>query len=305
MDNLPIGVAVNTVDPMVNFIYMNDNFPKFYRTTREALIKENAFWDSVYEDPDYRHEIKKRVLDDCATDDPGRMQWEDVPITRKGEETTFICAKNTPIPGKKQMISIVWDVTERKRAEKVLRESEEKYRSMMEAMTDSVYICSADFRIIYMNPTMIKMIGHDATGELCHKSLHGNDEQCSWCLYDKVQHGESFETEIVSPKNNRSYNVTHSPIFHEDGTISKMTIYKDITVTKQLQHQLFRSERLSATGQLAATIAHEINSPLQGIISILNLVERTHNQDEKLLGHLNLVKGGFINIRDTVKNFWI
>jgi len=80
-----------------------------------------------------------------------------------------------------------------------------------------------------------------------------------------------------------------------------MTIYKDITVTKQLQHQLFRSERLSATGQLAATIAHEINSPLQGIISILNLVERTHNQDEKLLGHLNLVKGGFINIRDTVK----
>jgi len=199
------------------------------------------------------------------------------------------------------VILVLNDITERMRAETVLRESEEKYRSMMEAMTDSVYICSPEFRITYMNPAMIKMIGHDATGELCHKALHRNDEKCSWCLHDKVQQGESSETEIVSPGNNRSYNVTHSPIFHEDGSISKMTIYKDITVTKQLQHQLFRSERLSATGQLAATIAHEINSPLQGIISILNMVERTHDRDEKLLENLNLVKRGFITIRDTVK----
>jgi PAS domain S-box-containing protein len=203
--------------------------------------------------------------------------------------------------GSPSVILVLNDITERMRAEKVLRESEEKYRSMMEAMTDSVYICSPEFRITYMNPAMIKMIGHDATGELCHKALHHNDEKCSWCLHDKVQQGESPEIEIVSSRNNRSYNVTHSPIFHEDGSISKMTIYKDITVTKQLQHQLSRSERLSATGQLAATIAHEINSPLQGIISILSLVERTHDQDEKLLENLNLVKRGFTNIRDTVK----
>ncbi|MCP4577544.1 MAG: PAS domain S-box protein [Deltaproteobacteria bacterium] len=211
-------------------------------------------------------------------------------------ESSLIQYRNRPA-----FLAIIRDMTERNRAEEVLRESEEKYSSMMEAMSDSVYICSPDFRIVYMNPSMIKMIGYDATGERCHKALHEEDEQCPWCLHDKVQQGESSEIEIVSPKNNRSYHVTNSPIFHEDGSVAKMTIYKDITSTKQLQHQLIRSERLSATGQLAATVAHEINSPLQGITSLLNLIERTHGQDESLLKKLNLVQKGFLSIRDTVK----
>jgi hypothetical protein len=42
----------------------------------------------------------------------------DVPITRKGDEATFITAMHTPVPGKKPMISTVWDVTERKHVEK-------------------------------------------------------------------------------------------------------------------------------------------------------------------------------------------
>jgi PAS domain S-box-containing protein len=193
------------------------------------------------------------------------------------------------------------DITDRKRAEEVLRESEEKYRSMMEAMNDSVYICSSDFRVTYMNPSMINMLGHDATGELCHKALFSKDKQCLWCRHDIVQHGEISETEMVSPKDNRFYRVTRSPIFHEDGSISAMVIYRDITVRKQLQMQLLRSDRLSATGQLAATIAHEINSPLQGITSLLNSIERTHTNDESLLEKLSLVRRGFMSIRDTVK----
>jgi PAS domain-containing protein len=47
MDHLPIGIAVNSVDPDVTFEYMNDNFPKIYRTTKEALCHEDAFWDTV------------------------------------------------------------------------------------------------------------------------------------------------------------------------------------------------------------------------------------------------------------------
>ena len=87
MDNLPIGVAVHSVDPTVDFSYMNDNFPKFYRTTREALPVVDAFWDSAFEDPVFREDIRKRVLADCDSGDPDRMHWEDIPITRKGEET--------------------------------------------------------------------------------------------------------------------------------------------------------------------------------------------------------------------------
>lgn len=117
LDHLPIGIAANSVDPAVEFSYMNDNFPKNYRTTKEALADPDTFWEAVYEDKEFREDIKKKVLDDCASGDPDRMYWEDIPITRKGEDTFFICARNIPIPGNKLMISTVWDITERKKAE--------------------------------------------------------------------------------------------------------------------------------------------------------------------------------------------
>lgn len=117
MDNLPIGVAVNTVEPEVVFTYMNDNFPKFYHTTREELCDPGAFWDVVYEDPQFRKELKKRVLDDCASGNPEKMLWEDIPITRDGKVVAYINASNTPIPEKNLTISTVWDVTKRKNAE--------------------------------------------------------------------------------------------------------------------------------------------------------------------------------------------
>lgn len=54
--------------------------------------------------------------------------------------------------------------------------------------------------------------------------------------------GESAEQEIVSPKDNRSYHVSHSPIFHEDGSISKMTIYRDITDSKKAEKKLVETK---------------------------------------------------------------
>ena len=122
LDNLPVGIAVNSVDPPVVFSYMNDNFPKLYRTTREKLADPDAFWTAVYEEPEFREEIRKRVLEDCASGEPGRTFWADVPITRQGEDTAFITARNILLPARRLMISTVWDVTHRKRAEDEVRQ---------------------------------------------------------------------------------------------------------------------------------------------------------------------------------------
>jgi PAS domain S-box-containing protein len=117
LDNLPVGIAVNSVEPEIIFEYMNNNFPLMYRTTREALSKPDSFWETVYPDPEFREKIKKRVLADCASGDPQRMIWKDIPIIRKGEETSYITARNTPVPNEKLMISTVIDVSNRKKAE--------------------------------------------------------------------------------------------------------------------------------------------------------------------------------------------
>ena len=84
-------------------------------------------------------------------------------------------------------------------------------------------------------------------------------------------------------------------------TASIVELNNEIDERRLLQNQLIRSERLAVTGQLAASIAHEINSPLQGITILLNSMAKTPNLDEKLLENLGLVKGAFVNIRDIVK----
>ncbi len=125
-----------------------------------------------------------------------------------------------------------------KQSEEVLRENEEKYRTMMEAMVDPVYICSPDFRVAYMNPAMIRRTGRDATGEVCHKAINDLEEKCPFCVHDRVQQGEHVEDEILSPKDGRFYRVSHSPVAHRDGSVSKMTIYRDITQHKRVEKAL-------------------------------------------------------------------
>jgi signal transduction histidine kinase len=128
LDNLPVGIAVNDPDSVRQPTYMNDLFPKLYRTTREALGGSTAdldtFWEKVYEDPALRSSIRARVLADIGSGDPSRMHWERVPITRKGEGTTYVDAMNLLVPGTSMMISTVWDVTEKVRKDEETRRLE-------------------------------------------------------------------------------------------------------------------------------------------------------------------------------------
>jgi PAS domain S-box-containing protein len=117
MDNLPIGVAVNSVDPDAIFTYMNDAFPKHWHTTREELLKDDNFWDAIFEDEDYRKHISAKVIDDCASGDVSRMHWDNIPIKKDGEVVAYVNARNTPFTDNSVMISTVIDVTGRILAE--------------------------------------------------------------------------------------------------------------------------------------------------------------------------------------------
>ncbi len=140
------------------------------------------------------------------------------------------------------VFGVVRDITKRFTAEESLRESEQKYRAIMETTLDAVYICSPNFKIEYMNPAMIEQIGRDATGEDCYNSLHGLEGKCSWCMHHRVQDGEYVDQTIISPRSKRSFHVSHAPLRNKDGSISKMAVFRDITELKQSEKMLKESE---------------------------------------------------------------
>ncbi|MBU2627554.1 MAG: hypothetical protein KKE61_02965, partial [Proteobacteria bacterium] len=158
------------------------------------------------------------------------------------------------------------EIEERLQAEKYLKKSEEKFRSMMESMVDPIYICSSKKKISYMNPAMVKRIGRNAIGENCFEALHNKDKICEWCVFDNLKKDRVIERTIVSPLDNRTYRISNMPIFSDDNLVSKMTIYKDITdflnavsEKEKAQALLERAQRLEAIGTLAGGIAHDFN----------------------------------------------
>jgi PAS domain S-box-containing protein len=164
--------------------------------------------------------------------------YEIVLKTKKGDNL-YTYFKATTIKNESGEVqgsfAFITNITGKKKLEEALRESEEKYRSMMEAMEDPVYICSMNLLVEYMNPAMIKVAGYDAIGKSCSQAIYGLSEKCPWCVQDRIQKGESVQTELINPKNDHAYSVIHSPIFHTDNKISKMTIFRDITQRKRLE----------------------------------------------------------------------
>ena len=91
---------------------------------------------------------------------------------------------------------------DRRKSEDSLRASEARYRSMLESMDDMVYICSDQYRVEYMNPAMIRRVGRDATGELCHASIHDLANVCPWCAGATGTLRAGAQHELTSPKTN-------------------------------------------------------------------------------------------------------
>jgi len=168
-----------------------------------------------------------------------------------------------------------------KQTKKKLKHSEKKFRSMMEAIKDPIYICSPDYIVEYMNPSMVKKIGYDAIGEYCYESLHGLNGRCEWCQFSDPNQVHFYDMEIKSPLDNHHYIVSQFPLIRQDGRTSKLTFYKNISELKKNTKHLQQAQKMETVGQLAGGVAHDFNNMLGVILGHTELAllqaDETHD----------------------------
>ncbi len=166
------------------------------------------------------------------------------------------------------------EIGERKQAENALRESEEKYRTVLEANPDPVIVYDMEGKVIYMNPAFTGVFGW-SLDERMGKKMDDFVPEENWpetqMMIDKVtESGKSFsglETRRYT-KEGKIIPISISGscyLDREGNTAASVINLRDITQQKKLEAELQQTRKMEAMGTLAGGLAHEFNNIL-GII---------------------------------------
>jgi two-component system sporulation sensor kinase A len=158
-----------------------------------------------------------------------------------------------------------------------LRQSEERYRSLVELSPDAILIYRRT-QIDYLNPAAMQLFGASAPEQLLGKSLfeifHPDCHALVQQRMERLRLGEAVplvEEKIVRVDGEvREVAATAAPFPDQNGPAVQV-ILRDITEHKRTEQLLLQNEKLAAVGRIAATVAHEINSPLAAIMNALFL----------------------------------
>ena len=194
------------------------------------------------------------------------------------------------------------NTTEFKQAEELIR-----YKELFDNVTEGVFLLSTEGKFIETNGRMLESTGYTRAEFLklgITKIVESNQIPYVETMLRKARADKEcrFELNVKTRNGSLIPNEVNCRIVLYLGKLCFLCVARDITETKFLHSQLLRSERLAATGQLAASIAHEINSPLQGITALLSVIRMKYEHDKELLSQIDLINNAFISIRNTVRN---
>ncbi len=178
-----------------------------------------------------------------------------------------------------------------------IRESEEKYRNLVEDIEDVIFRMDKNGRYLFLNKALQKVTGYFPqefyeTASLATNMIHKDDvqmvkETTQKILDDELKASKDLEYRIYC-KNGKELWLSQNtyPIKNKNGNIIGVEgIIRDITDRKKIEDQIRRSERLASIGELAASIAHEIRNPLGAISNSVCMLKRDlalNGDDQKL-----------------------
>ena len=223
-------------------------------------------------------ELSRRMETDRV---PGQLELR---IVDRQGETRWIKHRGRPVFGEDgRYLGIRGsnsDITERKQAEKSLRESEERLRDFFDNAIDLIQSVSPDGRFILVNRAWRETLGYTAE-EI--DGLHVSDIIAPECRdrheeqLAQVMSGENrayLETTFLSKDGRRILVEGNINCRFVDGKpYAGRGIFRDVTVKKQLEEELRKSNMLESIGILAGGIAHDFNNILTAVMGYLSLAK--------------------------------
>lgn len=288
IDNANIWVDV--LDEKGNVLMWNKAAEAMSGYSRAEVIGNDKVWEWLYPEEKYRRGIVERVAAGLEKEE-SREGIETIIRTKSGAERVISWYSRNLSNEKGVLMGLIAlgrDVTEQKRAEGALRESEETLRLFLNANPDTMLLIDLQGTILVANESLSKGLGKPI------------DEIIGFCLYDLlsediartrkshldgvVRTGEAIRFEDT--RMGRDYETFAYPVFDGEGKVIKVAILGfDITMRKKmeqeiakLQEQFRQVQKMEAIGHLAGGIAHDFNNLLTVIqgysqISLMDLEE--------------------------------
>lgn len=196
--------------------------------------------------PYVTEQIQKQIDGECTLS-------KDIPVKRRDGCVFYVDVNSFPITleGKTYLMGIFRDVTERKRAEKALQQSEKKWYSLLRNAPDFILNIDGDGTILFINRTVPGYTIEDTVGKTVYNFLPPEQhEQTREAIKKVFESGESvgFETSVIGPDGRLIwYSNNLGPVKDGDKIVSVAQVSTDITKRKKIEEELQASELLYRT----------------------------------------------------------